>query len=271
MFVGNAILFFDILAIIYYFSFMINNQCPECFSPNFKRDGHTRHGKQNYQCKNCGRNFSEDATQAPIPQWKREQAKLLLLERISIRGIARVLKISPASVLNILAEEGAELPDDLNFESLKVGNNVEIFNVDMNADEMWSFVGKKENVQWLWIALDVETRQVAAFEVGDRSEKTARRLWEKIPEGLRREAYFFTDFWRPYMAVIPEERHLPVGKETGFTSYVERFNCTLRQRCSRLVRKTLSFSKKLRNHILAIKLFICHYNACINEKVYEYA
>jgi len=29
------------------------------------------------------------------------------------------------------------------------------------------------------------------------------------------------------------------------------------------VRKTLSFSKKLQNHIGAIKMFICHYNKCL--------
>ena len=115
---------------------MKDQRCPECFSRNFKKDGHTRHGKQNYQCKDCGRNFSENATRAPIPQWKKEQVKRMLKERISIRGIARVMEISPASVLKILVEEGEELPDDLNFEPLKVGG-VEIFNVDMNADELW--------------------------------------------------------------------------------------------------------------------------------------
>jgi insertion element IS1 protein InsB len=250
--------------------FMKTQKCPACFSRKFKKDGHTRHGKQNFQCEDCGRNFSEDALRSPLPEWKKEQVRRMLRERISLRGIARVLEISPGTVLNILAEVGEELPDDLNFEPLRV-SGIEIFNVDMNADEMWSFVGKKDNIQWLWIALDVETRQVVAFEVGDRSENTARRLWEQIPEGLRREATFYTDFWKPYKAVIPEERHVACGKGTGFTSYVERFNCTLRQRCSRLVRKTLSFSKKLENHILAIKLFICHYNACLNGKVYECA
>ena len=35
-----------------------------------------------------------------------------------------------------------------------------------------------------------------------------------------------------------------------------RFDTTSRQRCSRLVRKTLSFSKSLDNHIGAIKYFI---------------
>ena len=43
------------------------------------------------------------------------------------------------------------------------------------------------------------------------------------------------------------------------TNHVERFNNTLRQRVSRLVCAALSFSKKLVNHLGAIKLFICHY------------
>ena len=44
------------------------------------------------------------------------------------------------------------------------------------------------------------------------------------------------------------------------TNPIERFNNTLRQRVSRLVRGALAFSNKLVNHIGAIKLFICHYN-----------
>ncbi|MCE2978086.1 MAG: IS1 family transposase, partial [Pseudanabaena sp.] len=47
------------------------------------------------------------------------------------------------------------------------------------------------------------------------------------------------------------------------TNYIERFNCTMRQRVSRLVRKTLSFSKKLENHIGAIWFFIHHYNSSL--------
>jgi IS1 family transposase len=45
--------------------------------------------------------------------------------------------------------------------------------------------------------------------------------------------------------VIPSQRHRAVGKESGQTNHIERFNCTLRQRVSRLVRKTLSFSKHI--------------------------
>jgi insertion element IS1 protein InsB len=51
----------------------------------------------------------------------------------------------------------------------------------VEADEMASFVQKKANKQWIWIAMDTRTRQVMAFHVGDRSRKSAKRLWAKIP------------------------------------------------------------------------------------------
>jgi len=52
-----------------------------------------------------------------------------------------------------------------------------------------------------------------------------------------------------------------VGRETGLTNHIERLNNTFRQRVSRLVRASLSFSKKLNNHIGAIWYFIHGYNA----------
>jgi insertion element IS1 protein InsB len=63
-----------------------------------------------------------------------------------------------------------------------------------------------------------------------------------------------------YKGVIPAERHRAITKKARKTNHVERFNNMLRQRVSRLVRDTLSFSKKRANHIGAMKFFICHYN-----------
>ena len=51
-----------------------------------------------------------------------------------------------------------------------------------------------------------------------------------------------------------------MDKASGETAHVERWNCTLRQRVSRYVRKTLSFSKMDRMHHLATKYFVWHYN-----------
>ncbi|AWM34627.1 hypothetical protein [Hymenobacter nivis] len=44
------------------------------------------------------------------------------------------------------------------------------------------------------------------------------------------------------MGAFKEEQHFGVGKGSGLTAFIERFNCTLRQRATRLVRKPLSFS-----------------------------
>src|SRR5205085_2199312 len=112
----------------------------------------------------------------------------------------------------------------------------------MELDELWSFVFKKVNQAWIWIALCRKTRQVVAYAVGDRSEKTCQKLWEAIPAAYR-AGQCYTDFWSAYQAVIPEEQHTAGGKETGETAHVERWNNTLRQRLARFVRKTLSFSR----------------------------
>jgi IS1 family transposase len=115
------------------------------------------------------------------------------------------------------------------------------------------------------LALDVNTKEIVGVHIGDRNRKGAQGLWESLPEIYLQYAVSYTDFWKAYKAIFPSERHHPVGKETGRTSEIERFNCTLRQRISRLVRKTLSFSKKLDNHIGAIWYFIHHYNARITK------
>ena len=68
------------------------------------------------------------------------------------------------------------------------------------------------------------------------------------------------DFLKVYASVIPEEQHTAVGKETGETAHVERWNNTLRQRLARFVRMTLSFSKSEVMHEACLLLFLHRYN-----------
>lgn len=131
--------------------------------------------------------------------------------------------------------------------------------VTLELDELWSFVAKKTNQSWIWIALCRRSRQVVAYAIGDRSQATCRRLWNAIPAAYR-SGHCFTDFWAAYQAVIPEEQHTPVGKESGQTAHVERWNNTLRQRLARFVRKTLSFSKSVVLHEACLLLFLHRYN-----------
>jgi insertion element IS1 protein InsB len=98
-----------------------------------------------------------------------------------------------------------------------------------------------------------------AYAIGDRREQTCRMLWQAIPVAYR-AGQCYTDFWAAYQAVIPEEQQTAVGKETGETAHVERWNNTLRQRLARFVRKTLSFSKSLVMHDVCLHLFLHRYN-----------
>ncbi len=85
--------------------------------------------------------------------------------------------------------------------------------------------------------------------MGDRSRESAEKLWKSLPGVCRQCAVAYTDFWESYKTVIPRKRHRAVGKETGQTNPIERLNNTFRQRISRLVRESLSFSKKMENHV----------------------
>lgn len=135
----------------------------------------------------------------------------------------------------------------------------------LEIDELWSFVGNTGQKVWIWIALERQTRRIVGFAIGDRSADTCRQLWASLPADYRTCAICYTDFWEAYCSVIPSRQHRPVGKETGETAHVERFNNTLRQRCANLVRKTLSFSKRILWHEIRIRLFIDHYNTQLQQ------
>jgi insertion element IS1 protein InsB len=128
---------------------------------------------------------------------------------------------------------------------------------------MWSFVGSKDNRQWIWLAIDERSAAIVGVYVGARNRGGAEGLWRSLPTVYRQCAVAYTDFWSSYAESFLASRHRAVGKETGRTNQIERFNNTMRQRISRLVRKTLSFSKKLVNHVGAIWLFVHHYNASL--------
>ena len=234
--------------------------CPSCHSESVSFNGHTRHGKQNHKCRDCGRQFVLNPQWHPLTQEQRDLIDRLLLERISLAGIARVMQRSEDCIQRYVNQKAAT-----------VATHVEVTNkpkkrLTVQMDELWSFVDKKGNDQWVWLALDADTREIVGAYIGDRSGESAQAIWMSLPARYRQCAVIYTDRLSSYPVVLPSKRHRPVDKDSGQTSYIERFNNTLRQRVSRLVRKTLSFSKKLENHIAAIWYFIHHYNEQLRLK-----
>ena len=130
----------------------------------------------------------------------------------------------------------------------------------IEMDELWTFVHKKRQARWLWIALERRTRRVLAWVVGDRSQNMAFERWHRLPLSLeqRWQATFCTDAWAAYDEPLLGMKRLT---HKGQTNHALRLNCTLRQRLARLVRKSLSFSKSDQMLDHALTLAFHRYNA----------
>jgi insertion element IS1 protein InsB len=235
--------------------------CPHCQSDQLKRNGHTHDGRQRYRCNECGKQHREHPRERGYTEADKQRILNAYQERSSARSASAATR-SPRGSKK--AESLPKLNDTL--RPPPPDQRV------LELDELWSFVYCKKNQVWLWVALCALTRQVVAFVLGDRSAETCRKLWREIPRRYK-GALCYSDFWerpspsgavvRPrqaYRAVIPSEQHVAVGKDSGKTNHVERWNNTLRQRVGQFVRKTLSFSKREDMHEARTRLFVHRYN-----------
>ncbi|GAC1459051.1 MAG: hypothetical protein NVSMB70_03920 [Chamaesiphon sp.] len=68
--------------------------CPKCQSTQIIKYGHTHYGKPRFKCRDCGRQFVEDATRQPIDEATCQLIDKLLLERLALVAIARVTGVS---------------------------------------------------------------------------------------------------------------------------------------------------------------------------------
>ena len=92
---------------------------------------------------------------------------------------------------------------------------------------MWLFVRNKGNKQWIWLAIDGFTKEIVGVYIGKRDKTGTQGLWDSLPAVYRKCAVSYTDFWSDYGIVFPQKRHRAVGKDTGQTNSIERFNNTM--------------------------------------------
>lgn len=125
---------------------------------------------------------------------------------------------------------------------------------EAEVDEMWSYVGKKQEPRWLWHAMDHRSGKVLAYVFGRRKDEVFLKLKTLLaPFGITR---YYTDYWGAYTRHLDANEHQP-GKR--HTQKIERKHLTLRTRIKRLTRKTICFSKSIQMHDLVIGLFVNWY------------
>ena len=171
-------------------------KCPACGNDHIVKNAVTSSsGKQNYLCRNCGRQFVENPQKPFVSQEKRAFIDRLLLERIPLTGIVRVVNVSQSWLQSYVHEKYENVSRQVEVTSKKKAS------LTIECDEMWSFVGHKKNKQWIWLALDRDTREIVGVYVGSRNVKGAKALWDSLPSVYRQCAAGYTDFWAAYGAI----------------------------------------------------------------------
>ncbi len=193
------------------------------------KNGKTRYGKQRYLCKNCGKTQVENYT---YHAWKREtnrQIITLTKEGLGIRSTARVLRISPTTLLKRILSIAKNIPKPF----VPKGKSYEV-------DEIRSFIKSKNRLIWIVYALEKESKNVANFCVGARTNKTLNHVLTTLH--LSDAQSIYTDKLRNYTYLIDKKIH----KTKNFgTNHIERNHLTLRTHLKRLNRKTICFSRSL--------------------------
>lgn len=228
-----------------------------------------------------------------------------LVEGVSIRSIERMTGVHRDTILRLLNRVGERC-------SRLLDQHMQGFHSRLiQVDEIWTFCRKKEQRlteaeqsnpelgdQYVFVAIDAESKLVPTFTVGKRDAENARQFMQELRGRLNGNGriQMTTDGFRAYLTAVEEAfgddvdyaqlvklygaenpgpgRYSPPrvaetvstpingNPDPRFvsTSYVERQNLTMRMQMRRFTRLTNAFSKSLRNLKDALALHFAHYN-----------
>lgn len=87
--------------------------CHSCSSEKVVKNGRIHNGKQRFKCNECNRQFIEKPQKIVIEQQKRELIDRLLLERISLVGIAPAAQVSDRWLQTYVNDKYATVPKEI--------------------------------------------------------------------------------------------------------------------------------------------------------------
>lgn len=150
---------------------------------------------------------------------------------------------------------------------------------------------------WSWFAIDADTKLILSHATGKRDEATCLRFLSQLNDATTGRTQVTSDGLALYAHNVPmvlgsrvdyaqliktysssqtETRYSPatisgIDKVVRFgspdearisTSYIERFNLSLRMHVRRLTRLTNAHSKSAEHHAAMVSLFTAYYNFC---------
>ena len=112
----------------------MSTNCPKCHSHSIRKNGHRR-GKQNSQCKSCGRQFIESYSEVGYSRKVKEDCLTMYLNGNGFRAIERITKVNHNTVIRWVKQISNQLADGK--------KEYEIPQV-CQLDELQTFIGKKK-------------------------------------------------------------------------------------------------------------------------------
>jgi IS1 family transposase len=263
---------------------------------NLRANGHPNGGPwRQLLCGICHRYFLE--TLGTLFHGKRASVELIvrviacLAEGLGIRGTARVFEVDPNTVLQWLVEAA----EQLRAFSQHFLHDVRVRQVQL--DELFALLSAvkagevseaeaierlERSPQWVWVAMDPESKLLLALDVGDRTLAMAQRVVHHVAQVLASDCapLFLTDGFREYLTALlthyghwvqplrrqatgplPKPRWMPLPQ----LLYAQVVKTVRRRRLVRVQHRVVFGSLEAVNHLLAP--FGWHINTAFVERI----
>jgi IS1 family transposase len=136
-----------------------------------------------------------------------------LAEGLGIRGTARVFEIDPSTVLQWLVDAAEQLRafsqhflHDVRVQQVQLDELFALLSAvkDGTVSEAEAIERLERSPQWVWVAMDPESKLLLAIDVGHRTLAMAQRVVHQVVQVLAPDCapLFLTDGFREYMTAL---------------------------------------------------------------------
>jgi transposase-like protein/IS1 family transposase len=200
-----------------------------CTHPKTKKHGTDSKGRQRIRCCVCGATYADkpETAYGNLRLTNKEAALVLgmLLEGMSIRSVERLSGVCRNTIGDLILRVGEHC------ERFMAKEIVDVPVEDVQCDELWSYVGKKERTRamgmckvgegdsWTWVGLERNSKLVLAYHVGQRHNGDAIRFLRKLNNAVGGYFQLTSDGWGMYKSNVPDI----FGRRVDFGQLVKNF------------------------------------------------